>query len=362
MSLGVSVTHRFDAFSLKADFEAAVGVTALFGRSGAGKTTLANAVAGLLAPNAGRILLAGSVLFDSRLRINVPPQKRRIGYVFQDGRLFPHLSVLGNLRFGVRFAKRLLPRAKELHIIEILGLNGLLSRRPATLSGGEKQRVAIGRALLSNPKLLIMDEPLAALDAPRKAEILPYLERLRDETALPILYVSHAVDEIARLADTLVVLQEGRVRRYGPALEVLADPVAVPLIGVRDAGAVLEATVMAYDKDGLCALSVSGGTLHLPGVTGSIGQRLRLRVLAQDIILATRRPTFISAVNILPVVVRSVQFGDGPGVAVALQLGSDRLLARVTKRSAFELGLNEGKACYAILKATTVVRASNGQL
>ena len=361
MTLEVSLTHRFEAFSLQVEVTAAAGITAIFGRSGAGKTTLANAVAGLVSPLAGRISLAGVVLFDSRLGINVPPQERRIGYVFQDGRLFPHLSVLGNLKFGARFAGEPVTVAQEKRIIDMLGLGPLLSRRPATLSGGEQQRVAIGRALLSAPQLLIMDEPLAALDRPRKAEILPYLERLRDEAGLPMLYVSHAIDEIARLADTLVVLQDGLVMRAGPALELFCDPDAVPLIGVRDAGAVLVATIMAYDSDGLCALSVSGGTVHLPGVTGEIGRQLRLRVLAQDIILATERPQNISALNILPVVVTSLRYGDGPGVAVGLQLGDEKLLARITKRSATQLGLERGQSCFAILKATTVARGSIGQ-
>ena len=361
MTLEVSLTHRFEAFSLQVEVTAAAGITAIFGRSGAGKTTLANAVAGLVIPEAGRISLAGVVLFDSRLGINVPSQERRIGYVFQDGRLFPHLSVLGNLKFGARFAGEPVTVAQEKRIIDMLGLGPLLSRRPATLSGGEQQRVAIGRALLSAPQLLIMDEPLAALDGPRKAEILPYLERLRDEAGLPMLYVSHAIDEIARLADTLVVLQDGLVMRAGPALELFCDPDAVPLIGVRDAGAVLVATIMAYDSDGLCALSVSGGTVHLPGVTGEIGRQLRLRVLAQDIILATERPQNISALNILPVVVTSLRYGDGPGVAVGLQLGDEKLLARITKRSATQLGLEQGQSCFAILKATTVARGSIGQ-
>ena len=361
MTLEISLTHRFEAFALQVEVTAAAGITAIFGRSGAGKTTLANAVAGLVSPEAGRISLAGVVLFDSRLGINVPPQERRIGYVFQDGRLFPHLSVLGNLKFGARFASEPVTVAQEKRIIDMLGLGPLLSRRPATLSGGEQQRVAIGRALLSAPQLLIMDEPLAALDGPRKAEILPYLERLRDEAGLPMLYVSHAIDEIARLADTLVVLQDGLVMRAGPALELFCDPDAVPLIGVRDAGAVLVATIMAYDSDGLCALSVSGGTVHLPGVTGEIGRQLRLRVLAQDIILATERPQNISALNILPVVVTSLRYGYGPGVAVGLQLGDEKLLARITKRSATQLRLEQGHSCFAILKATTVARGSIGQ-
>lgn len=361
MTLELSLSHQFETFSLQVDIQASPGITALFGRSGAGKTTVAQAVSGLLTPQQGRITLAGSVLFDRNLGINIAPNKRRIGYVFQDGRLFPHMSVAGNLRFGKQFATTPLDPKNEQRIIDMLGLGHMLARRPGTLSGGEKQRVAIGRALLSDPRMLIMDEPLAALDTGRKAEILPYLERLRDEAALPILYISHAMDEIARLADTLVLLQAGRVMRAGPAVDILADPAAVPFIGVRHAGAVLMATVMAHHTDGLCQLSVSGGMLHLPGVTAPVGEQLRLRVLAQDIILATARPQHLSALNILPAVVTSLRFGDGPGVAVGLRVGQEQLLARITKRSANELDLSEGRQCFAILKATTVSRDSIGQ-
>ena len=361
MTLELSITHRFGNFLLQVGIQATDGITALFGRSGAGKTTVAQAVSGLLTPQQGRIALAGSVLFDHRRGINIAPHKRRIGYVFQDGRLFPHMSVASNLRFGMRFAAAPLTETNQQRIIDMLGLGELLTQRPGTLSGGEKQRVSIGRALLSDPRMLIMDEPLVALDSPRKAEILPYLERLRDDAALPILYISHAVDEIARLADTLVLLQAGRVMHAGSAVDILADPVAVPLIGVRHAGAILMATVLAHDADGLSQLSVSGGTLHLPGVTTPVGERLRLRVLAQDVIVATERPRHLSALNILPAVVTSVRLGDGPGVAVGLRVGQEQLLARITKRSANELGLTEGQQCFAILKATTVSRGSIGQ-
>ncbi len=189
MTLELSLSHQFETFSLQVDIRASDGITALFGRSGAGKTTIAQAVSGLLTPQQGRIALAGSVLFDRNLGINIAPNKRRIGYVFQDGRLFPHMSVAGNLRFGKQFATNPLAPKSEQRIIDMLGLGQMLARRPGTLSGGEKQRVAIGRALLSDPRMLIMDEPLAALDTARKAEILPYLERLRDEAALPILYI-----------------------------------------------------------------------------------------------------------------------------------------------------------------------------
>ncbi|MEX0310290.1 MAG: molybdenum ABC transporter ATP-binding protein, partial [Tateyamaria sp.] len=225
MTLSVALRHRFGDFDLDVSFEAGAGVTALFGRSGAGKTTIVNAVAGLFRPDAAQIMLDGA-RFDT-----LPVHRRRVGYVFQDARLFPHMTVADNLDYAGRFGARASDRPR---IIEMLGIGALLDRHPATLSGGERQRVALGRALLSDPQLLLMDEPLAALDAPRKAEILPYLDRLKSETGVPILYVSHAVDEVARLADHMVLLAKGRVARSGPLFDVMADPAAVPLLGVRE--------------------------------------------------------------------------------------------------------------------------------
>lgn len=283
MTLSVALRHRFGDFGLDVAFETGPGVTALFGRSGAGKTTIVNAVAGLLRPDHAQIMLDGQ-RFDT-----LPVHKRRVGYVFQDARLFPHMTVAENLDYASRYGARASDRPR---IIEMLGIGALLDRRPATLSGGEKQRVALGRALLSNPRLLLMDEPLAALDAPRKADILPYLDRLKAETGVPILYVSHAVDEVARLADHMVLLAGGRVARQGPIFDVMADPAAVPLLGVREAGAVLRARVAAHGEDGLSTLQLSAGSVQLMGVQAQVGSMVRLRVLAQDVLLvafATRR-------------------------------------------------------------------------
>ncbi|WP_225028829.1 molybdenum ABC transporter ATP-binding protein, partial [Xinfangfangia pollutisoli] len=227
MTLEVALSHRFAGFTMELSFAAPPGVTALFGPSGSGKTTVVNAVAGLMRPERGRVVLDGRVLTDSAAGTHVPPHRRRIGYVFQDARLFPHLTVRQNLLYGRFFAPKgegpTLPR-----IADLLGLEPLLARRPGALSGGEKSRVALGRAILSRPDLLIMDEPLAALDEARKAEILPYLERLRDLLHLPILYVSHSAAEVARLATTVVLLQAGRVTAAGPAAEVFADPALAP--------------------------------------------------------------------------------------------------------------------------------------
>ena len=343
----LSLRKRLGEFRLDVEVTAPEGVTALFGPSGAGKTSVAQAVAGLLRPDAGRIALGGEVVFDSAGRVDVAVRKRRVGYVFQDGRLFPHMTVARNLRYGGGHdAERIVP---------LLGLEALLDRRPATLSGGERQRVALGRALMSGPRLLIMDEPLSALDAPRKAEILPYLERLRDELRLPVLYISHAMSEVARLATTLVVMEAGRVLRAGPVEEVLADPAAVRLIGPREAGAVLTARVAEIDlRDGLTVLRTSAGRIMLPGRVGRLGTWLRLRVPAQDVVLALTRPEGISALNVLPARVTELHEGQGPGVAVGLISGSDRILARITRRSARLLEVRPGQELFAIVKATAV--------
>ncbi len=362
MSLDLHIKQQFGDFALDVAFTAGAGITALFGRSGAGKTTVINAVAGLLRPEGGHVHLQGETLFDATRGIFVPPAKRRLGYVFQDARLFPHLSVVENLIFGARYAPSGAAGPDLADVIKLLGLEHVQNRAPNTLSGGEKQRVALGRALLSRPRLLLMDEPLASLDGPRKQEILPYLERLRDgPLGLPILYVSHAVDEVARLADTLVLVQDGRVRADGPLFEVMSDPAAVPLLGVREAGAVIEADVLEHADDGLSTLRISAGQLELPGVQAPVGARVRLRVLAQDVILSLDRPDGLSSVNILPVVIEAVHPGDGPGAAIALRAGNDRLLARVTARAVAELRLKPGLHCHAILKATTVAPGSIGR-
>ena len=246
-------------------------------------------------------------------------------------------------------------------VTSLLGLEPLLQRRPGALSGGEKQRVALARALMSSPEILLMDEPLAALDGPRKEEILPYLERLRDHSEIPIVYISHSVAEVARLADTLVILQDGRIVRQGAAEDVLSDPAAMPFVGVREAGAILRARVMEHGPDGLSRLLISGGELLLPGVSSAIDSAIRIRVLARDILLSLEHPKGLSSRNILPVEIEEIKQGDGPGVAVSLRAGEDRLLARITAQAAQELNLKPGLSCFAILKATAVAKGSIGQ-
>ena len=359
MTLAVRLEHAFPGFELDVAFEAPPGITVLFGGSGSGKTTIINAVAGLLTPRAGRVAVDEHLLLDTEQRVNLPPHRRRIGYVFQEDRLFPHLSVRGNLDFGRRFAP-----ADEItedvdHVVDMLGIGHLLDRRPGRLSGGEKQRVAIGRALLAEPRLLLADEPLAALDDARKAEILPYFERLRDEVSVPILYVSHSAPEVARLATTVVALEGGRISRQGPAVDVLGDPDVTPT-GPRDAGAVLEATVVTHHEDGLSELEAGTVRLFLPRVGLDPGSRIRVRIAAKEVLLSREAPEGLSALNILPGTVVSIRPGDGPGAIVSVQTGAGTVLARVTRRSAATLGLAEGASCHAIVKTVAIASEDVG--
>ena len=352
MSLSVEIQRTLGGFDLQTAFHAPEGVTVLFGRSGSGKTSIVKSIAGLVTPEKGRITLNGRVLYDATEKIDVPVHKRRLGYVLQDSRLFPHLSVRDNLCYAAKVSRRGARNPDE--VGALLGIGHLFERRTHSLSGGEAQRVAIGRALLSEPEMLLMDEPLASLDGPRKAEILPYLETLQRETGLPILYVTHNMAEVARLATHIVLIDEGRVIRSGAPEEVLTDPDMVRMLGIRDAGAVLSATVAAEPQDGLSTLDISGGRLYLPAVDAPLGAKLRVRILAQDVILSTTRPDGLSALNILPVRVLTVRRGEGPGVIVQLQAGEDRLLARITRRSADALNIIEGAKCYAVMKSVAV--------
>lgn len=354
MALDVSLRHRFKGFDLDIAFRAPGGVTALFGHSGSGKTTIINAIAGLLRPDHCRVALDDKVLSDSENGQWLPPHKRRIGYVFQEGRLFPHLTVRGNLDYGRRLARMPADNGAFERIVEMLDIGALMQRRPAGLSGGEKQRVAIGRALLSSPELIAMDEPLASLDEGRKREILPFLERIRDQTDIPIIYVSHSIDEVARLANTLIILEKGRIAGMGSIAEVLSDASLAPGLGLREAGSLLVGTVLRHHPDGLCEVSVSGNSLFVPSVAAEVGSGLRMRIDAQDVILSDRPPAGLSALNVLAGKIGSLQPGEGPGVMVTVHVGKQDLLVRVTKRSATAMGLKPGMPIHAIAKSVAV--------
>ena len=355
MSAEVRLSHRQGDFRLDAEFAFGGGVTALFGPSGAGKSTILHAIAGLIRPDGGRITLDGKTLFDSARGIFVPPQARRIGVVFQDARLFPHLSVHDNLLFGWRRAPVRAPQADIDHVVELLGLGAMLGRKPRTLSGGERSRVALGRALLMSPRALLMDEPLAALDAARKSEILPYFERLHDETRIPMLYVSHAADEVTRLADRVALIRAGRIVAEGTIFDVtsrldLATGEERPM-----SGAVIDAVVVRHDDTGLTELSFAGQRLIVPRVRRDVGAHVRVRIDAEDIMLALAEPERVSANNVLPARVVAVRAGGpGPEADIQLALGAARLIARITKRSAARLALAPGNRVFAVIKSVTV--------
>src|SRR5438445_6108622 len=355
--LEVDIEHRLGTFALDVHFRAGRGLTALFGRSGGGKTSVVNTIAGLISPHKGRIVVDGLVLTDTELGVRLPTHRRRIGYVFQEGRLFPHLSVRQNLLYGRWFAppvdRKGGGRAGEVdQIVDLLGIGALLQRRPANLSGGEKQRVAIGRALLARPRLLVMDEPLASLDEARKTEILPYIERLRDEAGVPIVYVSHQVGEVARLATTMVVLSEGRVEAVGPTASIMGRIDLFPLTGRAEAGAILATRVAAHDPDfGLTVLRAAAGELRVPHLDLPIGAALRVRIRARDVMIALRPPEALSALNVLPGTVSEISQTDGPIVEMRLDCAGEPLVARLTRRSVETLGLEPGRQVYAVIKS-----------
>lgn len=347
MSAQVAIRHTQGDFTLDVEFTAAAGgVTALFGPSGSGKSSIVHALAGLTRPDQGRIVLEGRTVLDTKAGIFVPPEKRRAGLVFQDARLFPHMNVEKNLLFGWRRNEMRASAQDVSRTIALLGLESLLKRAPKHLSGGERSRVALGRALLASPDILLLDEPLANLDAARRADILPWLERLRDIAKTPIFYVSHSLDEVARLADRVILLDAGRVRAEGSVFDLLAG-----LGAEKPLGAVLQATVGDI-QDGLSTLLFDGGTL-LATEVGQPGKQVRVRIGADEILIAREAPKAISANNILPVTISSVRL-DGLRAEVEMHCGSSRLVARITAASVQRLQLKAGISAFAVIKSVIV--------
>lgn len=352
MILDVDIRHSIGNFTVDARFQSERGLTALFGPSGSGKTTIVKAIGGLLRPTHARIAVKDRVLVDTDRDILVPKHKRRIGYVFQEDRLFPHLNVRHNLLFGRWFTPSSERKATFDKVVELLGIGHLLDRSPSTLSGGEKQRVAIGRALLADPQLLLMDEPLASLDDARKAEIYPYIERLRDEGAVPIVLVSHSVAEIARLATSVVVLANGRVTASGPASEILRHTNLFPQSGPAETGALIETEVLRHeDEYALTVLQAKAGTLMVPRLDLPPGTRVRVRLRARDIILSLVPPTDSSALNILPGTITAIGEAQGASIDVELDCGGDSIVARITRKSLERLSLRPGLSVHAVIKS-----------
>ncbi|WP_298603861.1 molybdenum ABC transporter ATP-binding protein [Zoogloea sp.] len=330
------------------------GVTALFGHSGSGKTTCLRAMAGLTRAPGGYFALGSEVWQDDARGVFLPTHQRPLGYVFQEANLFPHLSVRANLEFGQK-RSRSTGGARLAEIAALLGIDGLLDRRPDSLSGGERQRAAIARALLTSPRLLLMDEPLAALDLKRKLEILPYLERLHDELSVPIIYVSHAPDEVARLADHLVLLHEGRVVASGPLGETLARADLPPAFA-DDAGVVIETVLAAHEADALSRLDFAGASLRVGQRPEALGSRLRCRIHARDVSLALKKPEASSILNVFAARVAELAPTDTPGhVLVRLDVGPTPLLARITRRSQRELEIQPGREVWAQVKAVALL-------
>ena len=351
MSIEIALRHRLGGFLIDVSFSLErPGVTALFGPSGAGKTTIVHAVAGLLRPQQARIVVDGETVVETETEIFVPAQRRNIGCVFQDARLFPHLSVEGNLRFGWRRTRKRVGTFDE--IVELLGLAPLLGRKPSRLSGGEKSRIALGRALLAAPRLLLLDEPLAALDARRKSEILPYLMRLRDFAQLPMIYVTHATEEVSRLAEEVIVLDRGRIAAAGSVFDLFSDPDLGALVPAH--GAVFSATVREHRKDGLTQLAFDGGVLLVPALSRPCGFRLRVRLRADDVMIARQLPQAISANNLLPAQVTSIHSDSSSYADVRLRCGGVNILSRITRASLSRLALSPGERVFAIVKAVTV--------
>lgn len=354
MSLEVDLDHAREHFRLTARFSSAPGLTALFGRSGSGKSTLVDIIGGLIRPTRGRVAVDGQVLVDTDRGLFIPKHRRRIGYVFQDSRLFPHLSVRNNLLYGHWFARNEVGGSSDLAaVVELLGIGALLDRQPDSLSGGEKQRVAIGRALLAHPRLLLMDEPLASLDEARRAEILPYIERLRDQAGVPIVYVSHSVTEVARLATTVVILSEGRVTAVGPVLDIL------PLADAGDAGSVLDATVARHDEAfQLTVLASAAGELQVPRLAAPVGSAVRAYIRARDVMISLRPPEEISALNVLPGRIAAVApDANGAQADVRLDCNGAVLLARLTAKSVHRLALAPGRPVFAVIKSVSFERS-----
>jgi molybdate transport system ATP-binding protein len=354
MTLSLMLRHRFSDIAIDIAFDVpTVGVTVLFGPSGSGKSTVINAVAGLLRPDLCRLTIDGRVLTDTAAGVWLPVERRRIGLVFQDPRLFPHMTVATNLRFGLR---RTTPGTIQFDdVVSLLGIGGLLQRRPHNLSGGERQRVAIGRALLAQPQLLLMDEPLASLDAARKAEILPFLMRLKTSLRLPILYVTHALDEVARLADSLVLLKGGAVLGYGPA-SAIATRADLPMAQRDDAAAVVTCSVADHDRERQLTLLQGGGaTFLVPLMDQPLGASCRIRVPAREVILAAHAPDSISLHNVIEGTVRQLVADTiRRSVLVEIGLPDATLLSLITPDAVNRLQLSPGAPVLALIKSTSI--------
>ncbi|WP_128515148.1 molybdenum ABC transporter ATP-binding protein [Tabrizicola thermarum] len=350
----LSVSLRADRpVPLEVAFEVAPGeLLALVGHSGSGKTTILRSIAGLWTPSSGQVRAGGTVWLDTGAGIDLAVHRRSIGFVFQSYALFPHMTALGN----VLTAMATPDRAEAARLLDLVNLHGLADRKPAQLSGGQQQRVALARALARKPSVLLLDEPFSAVDRATRERLHAEIIALRSHLAMPVVLVTHDMNEAQLLADRMLVIQNGRLVREGTTAQVMADADALRAMGIREVAALLPAVIAGIEEDGLTRLDTATGPIFLPGVQGDPGTRLRVRIMAHEIILSRARPTGLSAQNILPARVTKLTQGDGPAVTVHLSVGEAELLARITRRAARDLALAPGDRVHAVLKAMSVAR------
>jgi len=357
--LKLSLKHNSGDFPIDISFETKPrSITSIFGRSGSGKTSIINMIAGLKKPDNGIIKVGDDTLLDTGNNIDLPPEKRGLGYVFQDGRLFPHMNVRKNLLYGFELTTNDTDITFD-HVIDILKIASLLERKPTNLSGGEKQLVAIGRAILTQPRLLLMDEPLASIDTQLRGKILPFIEELRDKLGLTIIYVSHTIDEVIRLSDKMVLISNGTKKAEGNVEEVMGRLDLHPLTGRFDAGAVITTIVKNYDeKFDLTGLSFKGGTLNVTGAKLPIGETVRVHVRARDVSLSKNYPKETSVLNIFEGKIIEIGDQEEAQIDIKIDIGST-LIARITKKSFEELKLKKGSTIFTMLKAVAIDRRSS---
>ena len=350
--LNVRFSKAIGSLFLDAEFEVEEGsITAIFGRSGAGKTSIINAIAGLTLPDDGNITIGESTLYSHNMGINLPIHRRRIGYVFQSDRLFPHMTVRNNEKSNILTLSE---------IADLLELTTLLERKPKSLSGGEKQRVSIGRALLSNPRLLLMDEPLSSIDVKHRFEILPFIQKVRIKTGITIIYVTHALEEVIFLADLIVLISEGKVTAQGTVENIMSRLDLHPMTGRFDAGAVISATFSGYDPEfHLGELSFNGGTLRIAGFDAEPGTALRAHIRARDVSLMLDKPKDTSVLNVFYGEILEIRQEDGPQLDLLIDIGTP-LIARITRKSLSDLKLNIGSKVYALIKTVAIDRKALG--
>jgi molybdate transport system ATP-binding protein len=329
---------------------------ALVGHSGAGKSTILRTVAGLWTPSAGRVAVNGETWLDTERRVNLAPHRRRAGIVFQSYALFPHMTALANVMAAMVHRAAAVRESEARRLLALVNLSGLDDRKPGALSGGQQQRVAVARALAREPAVLLLDEPFSAVDRTTRERLYDEIRQLRAHLAMPTVLVTHDLEEARLLADRMVVIEHGRVVRSGETGDVLFDPAALRAMGIRDVGSSLPALIEAQEEDSLTRLSTPAGPIWLPKVEGGSGERVRVRILAHEVIVALRRPQDLSALNVLPAVVREIAAGDGPGAVISLDVGGHEIFARITRRSARALGLTPGAPCFAIVKSMAVAR------